>query len=61
MSDRFLPAAVNGGADTTAMTAQIRGFRTRLKRDHPLGHYQEVRARHLQRRVHDYVGGYPND
>ena len=45
--------------DTANMAAQTRGFRASLKRGQTLGNYQEVRARHLQQRVRDYVGPYP--
>lgn len=48
--------------DTSNMAAQTRGFRASAKRGQTLGNYQEVRARHLQRRVRDYVGGeWPTD
>ena len=43
--------------DTSNMAAQTRGFRSSLKRGQTLGNYQEVRARHLQHRVRDHVGG----
>ena len=45
--------------DTSNMAAQTRGFRASYKRGQTLGNYQEVRARHLQQRVRDYVGQYP--
>ena len=41
------------------MAAQTRGFRSSRKRGETLGNYQEVRARHLEERVRDYVGAYP--
>lgn len=46
--------------DTANMAAQTRGFRASLKRGQTLGNYQEVRARHLQRRVREHLaaGGY---
>ncbi|MFK7919261.1 MAG: Rieske 2Fe-2S domain-containing protein [Ilumatobacter sp.] len=47
--------------DTANMAAQTRGFRASSKRGQTLGNYQEVRARHLQERVRDYVGDYPDD
>ena len=47
--------------DTANMAAQTRGFRSSYKRGQTLGNYQEVRARHLQHRVRDYVGAYPTD
>ncbi len=47
--------------DTANMAAQTRGFRASRKRGQTLGNYQEVRARHLQERVRDYVGDYPTD
>lgn len=47
--------------DTSNMAAQTRGFRASKKRGQTLGNYQEVRARHLQERVRDYVGQYPTD
>ena len=42
--------------DTANMAAQTRGFKASLKRGQTLANYQEVRARHLQQRVRDYVG-----
>lgn len=42
--------------DTANMAAQTRGFRSSHKRGQTLGNYQEVRARHLQQRVRDYIG-----
>ena len=45
--------------DTANMAAQTRGFRSSRKRGETLGNYQEVRARHLEERVRDYVGAYP--
>jgi len=47
--------------DTSNMAAQTRGFRSSHKRGQTLGNYQEVRARHLQDRVRDYVGAWPTD
>ncbi len=47
--------------DTSNMAAQTRGFRASFKRGQTLANYQEVRARHLQDRVRDYVGTYPTD
>ncbi len=48
--------------DTANMAAQTRGFRSSVKRGQTLGNYQEIRARHLQRRVRDYCGGtWPTD
>ncbi|BAN04297.1 aromatic ring-hydroxylating oxygenase subunit alpha [Ilumatobacter coccineus] len=46
--------------DTANMAAQTRGFRSSNKRGQTLGNYQEVRARHLQERVRDHVGAYPD-
>ena len=42
------------------MAAQTRGFRSSRKGSQTLGNYQEVRARHLQQRVREYLtaGGY---
>ena len=47
--------------DTANMAAQTKGFRSSYKRGQTLGNYQEVRARHLQQRVRDFVGAYPSD
>jgi hypothetical protein len=47
--------------DTSNMAAQTRGFRSSVKRGQTLGNYQEVRARHLQQRVRDFVGAWPTD
>ncbi len=46
--------------DTANMAAQTRGFRSSRKGAQTLGNYQEVRARHLQQRVREYLaaGGY---
>jgi phenylpropionate dioxygenase-like ring-hydroxylating dioxygenase large terminal subunit len=46
--------------DTANMAAQTRGFRASRKRGQTLGNYQEVRARHLQRRVREHLvaGGF---
>ena len=46
--------------DTANMAAQTRGFRSSRKGSQTLGNYQEVRARHLQQRVREYLtaGGY---
>jgi hypothetical protein len=41
--------------DTDNMAAQTRGFKTSAKSGQTLGNYQEVRARHLQQRVGEYV------
>ena len=46
--------------DTANMAAQTRGFRSSSKGGQTLGNYQEVRARHLQERVRDHVGAYPD-
>jgi phenylpropionate dioxygenase-like ring-hydroxylating dioxygenase large terminal subunit len=48
--------------DTSNMAAQTRGFRASRKRGQTLGNYQEVRARFLQLRVREHVGGsWPTD
>lgn len=47
--------------DTANMAAQTRGFRSSKKRGQTLGNYQEVRARHLQFRVREYIGAFPSD
>lgn len=47
--------------DTANMAAQTRGFRSSHKRGQTLGNYQEVRARHLQDRVREFVGAWPED
>lgn len=46
--------------DTANMAAQTRGFRSSIKRGQTLGNYQEIRGRHLQRRVRESLaaGGY---
>jgi hypothetical protein len=46
--------------DTANMAAQTRGFRSSRKRGQTLGNYQEIRARHLQQRVREFLlaGGY---
>lgn len=46
--------------DTANMAAQTRGFRSSAKRAQTLGNYQEIRARHLQRRVREHLlaGGF---
>jgi phenylpropionate dioxygenase-like ring-hydroxylating dioxygenase large terminal subunit len=46
--------------DTANMAAQTRGFRSSRKRGQTLGNYQEIRARHLQRRVAEVLaaGGF---
>ena len=46
--------------DTANMAAQTRGFRTSHKRGQTLGNYQEIRGRHLQRRVREHLvaGGF---
>jgi hypothetical protein len=65
VEDSYSLAAGLGGLgrvydeDTSNMAAQTRGFRASHKRGQTLGNYQEVRARHLQQRVRDYVGPYP--
>lgn len=41
--------------DTANMAAQTRGFKASIKRGQTLGNYQEVRARHLHKRVNDYL------
>ena len=41
--------------DTDNMAAQTRGFKTCAKGGQTLGNYQEVRARHLHKRVGDYL------
>jgi len=41
--------------DTANMAAQTRGFKASNKGGQTLGNYQEVRARHLQQRVNDYL------
>lgn len=43
--------------DTANMAAQTRGFKSSRKRGQTLGNYQEVRARHLQRRVREFIRG----
>lgn len=47
--------------DTSNMAAQTRGFRSSRKRGQTLGNYQEVRARHLQERVVEFCGAWPDD
>ncbi len=49
--------------DTSNMKAQTLGFRSSRKRGQTLGNYQEVRTRHLQTRVAEYLksGGYEFD
>jgi nitrite reductase/ring-hydroxylating ferredoxin subunit len=42
--------------DTANLAAQTRGFRASAKRGQTLGNYQEVRTRHFQQRVRDFVG-----
>ena len=46
--------------DTANMAAQTRGFRSSRKRGQTLGNYQEIRGRHLQQRVREFLdaGGY---
>ena len=46
--------------DTANMAAQTRGFRASIKRGQTLGNYQEIRGRHLQRRVREHLvaGGF---
>ena len=41
--------------DTSNLAAQTRGFKSSFKRGETLGNYQEVRIRHLQMRVKDYL------
>ena len=41
--------------DTSNLAAQTRGFKSSFKRGETLGNYQEVRIRHLQMRVRDYL------
>ena len=41
--------------DTANLAAQTRGFKSSFKRGQTLGNYQEVRVRHLQNRVRDYL------
>jgi hypothetical protein len=41
--------------DTDNMAAQTRGFKTCAKGGQTLGNYQEVRVRHVHKRVGDYV------
>jgi hypothetical protein len=62
VDDSYTAATALGGLgrvydqDTANMAAQTRGFRSSFKRGQTLGNYQEVRARHLQKRVRDYIG-----
>lgn len=57
IDDSYTLAAGLGGLgrvydeDTGNMAAQTRGFRSSVKRGQTLGNYQEIRARHLERRV----------
>ena len=61
VNDSYTSAAGLGGLgrvydeDTVNMAAQTRGFRSSHKRGQTLGNYQEVRARHLQQRVRDFL------
>ena len=41
--------------DTNNLAAQTRGFKTCAKGGQTLGNYQEIRARHLHKRVDDYL------
>ena len=41
--------------DTDNMAAQTRGFKTCAKGGQTLGNYQEIRTRHVHKRVGDYV------
>lgn len=41
--------------DTTNLAAQTRGFKASKKRGQTLGNYQEVRARHFQAQVRNYI------
>ncbi len=43
--------------DTDNMAAQTKGFKTCLRGAQTLGNYQEVRIRHVHRRVDDYLKG----
>jgi len=45
--------------DTNNMAAQTRGFKTCAKGGQTLGNYQEIRTRHVHKRVNDYVKGNP--
>ncbi|CAN5597290.1 aromatic ring-hydroxylating dioxygenase subunit alpha [soil metagenome] len=66
VDDSYTLATALGGLgrvydeDTANMAAQTRGFRSSRKRGQTLGNYQEIRGRHLQRRVREYLeaGGY---
>ena len=42
--------------DTDNLAAQTRGFKTCAKGGQTLGNYQEIRIRHVHKRVHDYLG-----
>ena len=41
--------------DTANLAAQTRGFKSSFKRGETLGNYQEIRVRHLQKRVRDFL------
>ena len=41
--------------DTSNLAAQTRGFKSSLKRGQTLGNYQEVRIRHFQMKVNEYL------
>ena len=41
--------------DTANLAAQTRGFKSSFKRGETLGNYQEIRVRHLQKRVLDFL------
>jgi phenylpropionate dioxygenase-like ring-hydroxylating dioxygenase large terminal subunit len=41
--------------DTNNLAAQQRGFKSSMKRGQTLGNYQEIRARHLHKKVEDYL------
>ena len=41
--------------DTANLAAQTRGFKSSHKRGQTLGNYQEIRVRHLQERVREYL------
>ena len=41
--------------DTSNLAAQTRGFKSSKKRGQTLGNYQEVRARHFQSLVRQYI------
>ncbi|MEC7810088.1 MAG: aromatic ring-hydroxylating dioxygenase subunit alpha [Actinomycetota bacterium] len=49
------PLGVVYDQDTSNLAAQTRGFKSSLKRGQTLGNYQEVRIRHLQMKVNEYL------